>query len=448
MHEESAERIAAGVPRALRETFLRNAIAGLGQALEQVRNNPERIRRCNARTARHVVALIDDPDLLARVGDAEKRVSVRDVLLANPAWKRNEEHRTCPLCVERPILPTDDPDLLAQILESRDARLRILGSAAICGEQVIRTIESLPADEQGRYWRLAFDGVLSGSVRARVELAAGRIPAPLGGVAPWTGRNNSIMRRALDDETTHNRDLLELAVVNRHIPAHWDITDDEWYEALLAHDRQALESGRTAPQDAIERAWPRLTSRARLRALPHAQTREGLEKLLVLLEDADIASARTDDGLAPGVVGLLHRFPDLDAARRLGLICLLPRPRIAAYLLGRLPVLPPTAEMADILAVYTLGTRTPTLRALIDAAGRTESEGEHRATRERLIELLVETALPRELFAVENRVSVAAHRYVWSRLTTDGAVAAFAGLLDEWAGTLPELVETAQELAR
>jgi len=448
MNEDTAERIAGGAPARVRETFLRSAIPGLGPALEQVRARPARIRRHTAATAKRVVSLIDDPDLLARIAEHEERVGVRAALRRNPAWGHGTGSDPCTLCNAHHLLPYDDLEELEELLTSRVARHTRIGTYNVCDDLVIRTIAALPDGQRDRFWRLAFDGVLAASARAHVELAAGRLGPLDDRVFTWTARNDTRMPRLLDAETTHTDALLRLGFTTRHIPAHWDVTDDQWYEALATRDRSVLASGRHVPVTAIGRAWPRLSSRARVSSLAHARDTAELAELLSRLDDGDLADARGDDLNARDTIELLHRFPGLDPDLRLVIVAMLPRRVHAEYLLGRLCVLPNLAELPDVLAAYSRTAATPTHRALIENAGRKETSGENRALRERLIELLVERALPRELFAGDNRVSAAAHAYTWPRLTTDGAVAAFAGLLDEWSGTLTELVDTAAELAR
>lgn len=166
-----------------------------------------------------------------------------------------------------------------------------------------------------------------------------------------------------------------------------------------------------------------------------------------MLETGDIDWSRASERNGEKLVRLLHRFPALDANRRLGIISMLPRRTIGEHLLGRLGISLHPEDVENVLALYGLGQKTRSYRALIDQAGRAETSFENRATRNALIAALVSVSTPKELFAVDNRVSEAAHNYTWGRLTGDNAVTFFASMLEEWTGTLPELVEAANELS-
>lgn len=448
MNEDIAERIAAGAPSRVRETFLRSVIPGLAQALTQVRSNPARIKRCNARQARRVISLIDDPATLARIAEHEQRVSVREAIRSNPAWQRTPHETVCADCREEPTFPLDDPERIRGAVGARDVRIAVFGTSEVCPEKIMRTLHLMDTDEIGELWSAGFANTLAHSVRAHVALAAGRTPLEPGSVAAWGGRNQSQMRRLLADEPVVTPALLDLAVSAGEVPAHWKVEDAEWLRVLLARDAVALTGPHRIPFHVIVSAWDQLSSRARIAALNHAGTCAELETLLENLHQDDIAEARSKEHLARDLVAVLHRFPDLESGRRLGLVGMLPRREIGEYLLGRLGAVPDPDQIEDILALYNLGQRQPSHRLLIDQAGRNETTGEHRLTRRVLIEALVATARPAELFSGENRVSEAAHAYTWERLDGENAVTAFAGLLEEWAGTLPDLVETARELGR
>lgn len=448
MNEDIAERIAAGAPENVREPFLRSVIPGLGHALTQVRANPARIKRCNARQARRIVSLIDDPLLLVKIAEHEQRVSVREKFRENPAWHRAPHETMCAHCSEDPTFPLDDMGIIRAAVGTREERLAALGTPEVCPEKVLRTLQQLDGSAQTELWRTAFSNTLGHSARAHVELAAGRTPLDPGSGPAWGGRNQPLMRRLLVNEPAPTPGLLDLAVGARLIPSHWDIDAVQWGALLRTHDIGVLTSERRIPVHVLTGAWDVLSSRARVVSLGHAEACGELEILLELLEEADIVEARSREQLAREVVTVLQRFQDLDAGRRLGLVSLLPRRELGEYLLGRLGVVPDPAQIDDLLALYNLGQRHPSYRFLVDMAGRNETTGEHRSTRHALIDALVRTARPAELFAGENRVSEAAHAYTWERLDDGYAVTAFAGLIDEWAGTLPDLVETARELGR
>jgi len=448
VNEDTAERIAAGAPENVRETFLRSVIPGLGHALTQVRANPARIKRCNARQARRIVSLIDDPLLLVKIAKHEQRVSVREKLRENPAWHRAPHETTCVHCRENPTFPLDDMRVIRAAVGTREERLVALGAPDVCPEKLLRTLQQLHGSAQTELWRTAFSNTLGHSARAHVELAAGRTPLDPGSVPAWGGRNQPLMRRLLANEPAPTPGLLDLAVGARLIPSHWDIDAAQWGELLRTHDIGVLASEPRIPIHVLTGAWEALSSRARVSSLAHAETCGELEILLELLEEADIAEARSREPLARGVITVLERFQDLDAGRRLGLVSLLPRRELGEYLLGRLGVVPDPEQIDDLLILYNLGQGYSSYRFLIDMAGRSETAGEHRSTRHALIDALLRVARPAELFAGENRVSEAAHAYTWQRLDDEHAVTAFAGLIDEWAGTLPDLVESARELGR
>lgn len=413
-----------------------------------VRANPGRIKRCNVRQARRVISLIDDPMTLAKISEHEQRVSVREAIRGNPAWSRTPHETVCAPCREEPALPLDDIDRLRAAVGPRAERIAVLGTPEICPEKVLRTLHMVDTDVQPELWKLAFTHTLGHSATAHVALAAGRIPLAPDDVPAWGARNQSLMRRLLAEEPAHTPALLDLAVNVGAIPPHWTIADDEWLRVLRTYDSGALTGEQRIPWRIITAMWESLSSRARILALNHAGTRTELETLLEKLQPDDIAEVRSKEYLARGVVILLNRFPDLASERRLGLVSMLPRREIGEYLLGRLGVLPDLDRIGDVLSVYNLGQRQASYRLLIDQAGRDESTGEHRLTRQTLIEALVRTAKPSELFSGKHRVSEAAHAYTWERLESENAVTAFAGLLEEWTGTLPDLIETAQELGR
>lgn len=448
MNEDIAERIAAGAPPRVREAFLRAVIPGLGQALQMVRMNPARIKRCNVRQARRVISLIDDATTLVKISEYEQRVSAREAIRSNPAWQRTPHETVCAHCNEEPTLPLDDIERIRAAIGHRAERIAVLGTPEICPEKVMRTLYMADPGVQPELWKLAFTHTLGHSARAHVALAAGRIPLAPGDVPTWGTRNQPLMRRLLAEEPSHTPALLDLAIGVGAVPLHWSITDDEWLGALRIHDAGALTGQHRVPWRVITAAWESLSSRARIVALNHAGTCAELETLLENLHQDDIAEARSTEHLARDLVALLHRFPDLESGRRLGLVSMLPRREIGEYLLGRLGAVPDADQIEDILAIYNLGQRQVSHRLLIEQAGRNESLGEHRVTRLALIEALVKIAKPAELFSGENRVSEAAHTYAWERLEGENAVTAFAGLLEEWAGTLPDLVETARELGR
>lgn len=448
VNEDTAERIAAGAPERVREAFLRAVVPGLGQAVEQVRGNPARIRRCNVRQARRVVSLINDPRTLAGIAEHERRVSVREAIRQNPAWQRTPHETVCAHCAASETLPLDDLELIAASVGPREKRLSVTGTSETCDEKIMRTLHLLDPDVQPELWQLALHHTLSHSARAYVELAAGRIPVDAASVPAWGGRNQPRMRRLLEAETRVTPALLDLAMTAGSVPAHWEVTAEEWERALCDHDVTALAGQHRVPVDAIERAWRRLSPRARILALGHATTTGELETLLDGLEAGDIEEATRRETFARGIIDILHRFPDLVSLRRLGLVSMLPRREIGEYLLGRLGFVPEIDQIENILALYNLGQQQPSHRLLVELAGKNETTGENRALRQALIDALVRNARPSDLFFGENRVSGAAHTYVWERLSSEPAISAFAGLLEEWTGTLPDLVETAQELGR
>jgi hypothetical protein len=450
VNERDAERLAAGAPRAVRETILRTLLPGLGAAIEQVRVDPRRIRRQNVGQARRIVSLVEDPELLAAIADHENRVSVREALREHPLWQNTPHERSCVHCARTPVLRVEDLDVLRNALGPRGHRSAASehGVSAECDEQIMRTLAILDPDVRSEFWQLAFKHKLLSSVRARVELAAGRTPLAPGDVPRWEGRNQPRMRRLLADEPVHTPALLELAVLSHSVPRHWKVTIDEWCQLLKEYETTVLNGNFDVPLAAIERHWGDLLPRSRVLSLRHVSEVSELERLLASLDAEDTVEAKSNDACARTIVDLLHRFPQLDTSRRLGLVAMLPRREIGEYLLGRLGTVPEPAEIDDVLVLYGMGQRAPGHRVLIDAAGRNETPGEHRRVREHLIDALVRSALPRELFAAENRVSFAAHRFTWENLTEPAAIVAFAGLLEEWTGTLPELVETALELSR
>jgi hypothetical protein len=446
MNEDIAERIAAGAPESVREAFLRTVVPGLGQAVEQVRSNPARIRRCNVRQARRVVSLINDPRTLAGIAEHERRVSVREAIRRNPAWQRTPHETICTHCAVSETLPLDDLEHITATVGPREKRLAVTGTSETCDEKIMRTIHLLDAAVQPELWQLAFHHTLSHSAPAYVELAAGRIPVDRTDVPAWGGRNQPRMRRLLEAEPCSTPALLDLAVTAGAVPAHWEVTVDEWERVLREHDVTALTGQHRIPIAAIEQVWARLSARARILALGHATTTGELETLLDGLEADDIEEAHRRETFARGIIDVLHRFPDLGSPRRLGLVTMLPRREIGEYLLGRLGFVPEIDQIDDILALYNLGQQQPSHRMLVEMAGKNETIGENRALRQALITALVRNAKPSDLFSGENRVSEAAHAYTWEHLRSEPAVSAFAGLLEEWTGTLPDLVETAQEL--
>ena len=448
MNEDIAERIAAGAPASVRESFLRAVIPGLGQALLQVRENPARIKRCNARQARRVVALVNDPETLTLIAAHEQRVSVRDALRSNPAWQRTPHELVCAHCQAMPTLPLDNIYLIRAAVSPRDVRIAAFGASEICPELIMRTLRLLDPAVAVELWQSAFANVLGYSAQAYVELAAGRTPLAPASVPDWGGRNQPHMRRLLEDEPAHTSALLDLAIGAGTVPSHWEVCLEEWCDVLKTHDAVALAGKHRIPFPAIVRAWDTLSSRARIVALGHAQSCAELELILETLTVDDIIEARSKDHLARELLAVLHRFPSLDSSSRLGLVSMLPRREVGEYLLGRLGSVPDPDQIEDILALYNLGQRQISYRTLIEQAGRNETAGEHRLTRRALIEALVGTARPAELFSGENRVSQAAHAYTWERLEGENAIMAFAGLLEEWTGNLPDLIETARELGR
>jgi len=446
MHEDVAERIAAGAPETRREAFLRNAVPGLGGALDAVRANPARIKRYNVRQARRIVSLLDDPELLAAVSEHERRTSVRETLRANRAWRRGPHERNCVSCREMPMLAFDDVDRLAVLLSDRRAREDAFGTANLCDEQIIRTVNAVDEDRRPELWKTAFAHTLRHSARAHVEAAAGRIThTPPAG--DWGGHSPSVLRGLLDAETTATPALLELALTARHIPDHWEVTDEQWRHLLSEEPEHSVASTTRIPVRVILDTWERLPPPARLQALEHARSEEELAAILPLLETSDIDWSRASERNGERLVRTLHRFPALDENRQLGILSMLPRRTIGEHLLGRLGISLHPGDVSDVLALYSLGQKTRSYRALIDQAGRAETSLENRATRNALIDAIVRVAPPRELFAAGNRVSEAAHNYTWGRLSGDNAVAFFASLLEEWGGTLPELVEAANELS-
>lgn len=448
MNEDIAERIAAGAPARVRESFLRAIIPGLGQTLAQVRVNPARIKRCNAREARRVVALVDDPETLTLIAAHEKRVSVRDALRSNPAWQRTSHESVCAHCQAMPTLPLDDIDLIRAAVGPRDARIAAFGASEICPELIIRTLRLLDPAVSADCWDSAFANVLGHSARAYVELAAGRTPVAPASAPDWEGRNQAHMRRFLEDEPVHTSALLDLAIDAGTVPAHWEVCLEEWCHVLETYDAVALTGKHLVPFPAIVRAWGNLSARAHIGALGHAQSCTELKILLETLTVDDIIEARSKEHLAREILAVIQRFPDLDSNSRVELVAMLPRREVGEYLLGRLGSVPDTNQIEELFALYNLGQRQISYRSLIEQAGRNETSGEHRLTRSALITALVGTARPAELFSGENRVSQAAHAYTWERLEGDNAITAFAGLLEEWAGTLPDLIETARELGR
>lgn len=448
MNEDTAERIAAGAPANVRETFLRTVLPGLGQTLLQVRANPARIKRCNARQARRVISLIDDPTTLADIADHEQRVSVREAIRNNPVWQDTPHAKTCSHCRDEQTLPLGDIERIRAAVGPRDARIAAFGTSDVCHEKILETLKRVEPAIQPELWRTAFTNVLAYSVRAYVELAAGRLPLAIQDAPPWEGSSQAHMRRLLANEPRATRALLDFAITTGSVPSHWDVTDEEWCRVLRERDIVTIGGAHRVPLRAVHATWEQLSSRARVGALVHAETLAELEGLLGAFDEADIDEARGRDALARHVVATIQRFPELEGTRRLGLVAMLPRREIGEYLLGRLGALPEPGQIPDILALYNLGQRTTSHRFLIDQAGRNEAAGEHRETRRALIETLVRTARPGEIFSAANRVSEAAHAYVWEQLDGENSIVAFAGLLEEWAGTLPELVAAARELGR
>lgn len=257
MLEDVAERIAAGAPETRREAFLRSAVPGLGGALDAVRSNPARIKRYNVRQARRIVSLLDDPELLAAVSEHERRTSVRETLRANRAWKRGPHERNCVSCREMPTLPYDDIDRLTKLLSDRHARENAFGTANLCEEQVIRTVNAVDENRRPELWRTAFAHTLRHSARAHVEAAAGRIAhtAPAG---DWGGHSPSVLRGLLETEPASTTALLELALTARHIPDHWEVTDEQWYHLLSEEPEYSIASTDRIPVRVILEVWDRL----------------------------------------------------------------------------------------------------------------------------------------------------------------------------------------------
>lgn len=442
---------AQSCPRPVRRLAMCSALPAIGGLLNKVTAKPAAIRRLKIADALRVIDLIDDPTLLADILDADARRAIRDGIARHHLYPSIPHRRICLRCRDNELLETTGPEDLAALLRDRLRRDPRVAGKNLCTEQVLATLRAQPVDAQPALWALAADGLLAGAGVVRVEIAAGRTPLDpelgLGDTRPG-------IRAWLDREPVVTPHLLRLGVLCGHIPDHWALTEQEWSDVCRQAPFAALTSMRP-PLASVLASWDALPTDVHFWALRFPKTLEELQEVLgriretrAALDEADLRGSSgistrpltTVDNKRVDVFALLARYPELSDLDRVTMLTLVGARSLGDLLSGRCVVRPRVSEIPQLVDLYLQTTRSKNGDYLVSLLATMDADDTPEQRQ------LVEEALRRcpavTVFSFEGLLADAGHAYVWSRITTPGAIQTLVGLLTEWTGALHELVDT------
>lgn len=455
--DDTISHLVATGPRHVQRILQLTTNHDLHEQYAKVKRNPKHIKRLPIEQAILVTELVDDPEQLGRIIAADKRERVIDAAQGHTLWSQVPHRFRCRICTTDTIENITTCDQLMNLTKWREPAS---SASRFCSEQILNTILTMPAEEQQNSWPEAFENGLRYNARALVAIAAGRIRLDLDGDPrlSYARADGDVdeLEKALEAEPVATKALVAFGLLFSYIPGHWKLDDDDWGMVLTKNDARLLQMVHP-PVETILRNWSSLNIASKISILNRTKSMTELSQILTLVKpDADEIAKERYTKVKQHC--LLQRFPEITLTEKLLLLGLGGRKTIALYLVGGFAeVGPRAADMPDsvnaYIDYYTDHPNQLTSEAVRDSddAYLTELLSKNcqdiRVPAQKiLVDELLAKLPAKSLFNHEGILSDAAHRMLWTSVKGDENIMTATSLLQDWSGTLQEMIASLQKL--